>query len=88
MERKTDLLCGVERTRSSPAFGQVVVKRINLWSSPNRTKMTGYGFHGDEVEVLDLTQGKDKRTYYLVRVMKSGNVGWLPAPFLKDRGER
>jgi hypothetical protein len=88
MKRWIDKLSGVERTPGSPAYGDVVVPLINLWNAPSRTKVIGQGFHGDEVEVLDLTQGKDKRAYYLVRVQRTGDTGWLPAPFLHERGQR
>lgn len=87
MDRPTELhpdydrLCGINRDRNVPEYGEVVVPIIWLWDSPIRTKVIAVAEHGEPVKIIENfffgDDGWDGRDYYHVQPDRAVFVGRL-----------
>lgn len=86
---KDGWLCGIERDKDSPAFGDTVCPDVFLWRfrEGRRTRVIGRLPHGQKVRVMMSAPGVDGRTYFYVGAL--GYTGWVSAPFIswKDVSE-
>ena len=73
-----DRLCGIQRDRTVPEYGTVVVPVIWLWDSPFRTKVIAVAEHDEPVKILErLLFEPDDRMYYRVLPARAVFVGRL-----------
>ena len=95
MQVKTDRLCGIDRYEVSPARGKLAEPVIYLWRSPglapHEKNLGGALKHGDEVEVLDVTQHKQELWHRVAAdVEHEGKTyrqeGWVKAVLLEKAG--
>lgn len=92
------LLTGVEQYEDSPAFGQVVVERVNLWDSPERRRVMASARQGQPIKVMG-ARYYNGRWYYLVEATDGESAkpvdkliarlgipvrlrGWVSQPFV------
>jgi hypothetical protein len=92
---QTDRICGVEREKESPVFGELVVEEANLWAKPGGMLIPGNHIIG---KVPHLTEVKvmNKKTinHYLFieikAVLENGAQvrGWMTASLLETLGAK
>lgn len=91
-----DRICGIERTKESPAFGELVVLTAFLWSKIGGpvvgAKLTGAVAHDGEVIVTNVFDDEKFGKWCRVEtdIWHKGKMyhqqGWLTAKLLKEEG--
>lgn len=62
---------------------QQATAQINLRSLPSTVATAkGYGLVGDRVQLLRVTEGRDRDTWYYVKFAESGAEGWIRGDFV------
>jgi len=86
-----DHVWGIDRYTASPAFGDLTVPVIFLWSNPEGQQspatMTGALNHGTEI-IVKRHRAIDGEPWYRVENGALGQSGWCSGKLLKKRGEK
>ena len=92
-QQQADTICGIDRYPSSPAFGELVVPKVNLWQKAGGLTTGGNHIigtlpHGCQVVVVREKQHDGQAWCRIEAPGDDCANDWLRATLLEKRGEK